>query len=121
MYADLDPELYSTFSLVLYSILCTVTDGDAKGILRGMAEKGWALDGFKGLMLLRGLYDVRTGATLLKNYTEVVSPPGIRSVHDVVSKINNWEGKLGNLKENYQEDLSNRMRMAILVGMLDKK
>ena len=39
----------------------------------------------------------------------------------MVSKINNWEVKLGNLKENYQEELSNRMRMAILVGMLDKE
>ena len=69
-----------------------------------MAEKGWPLDGLKGLMLLRGLYDVKTGATLLKSYTEVVSPPGIRSVHDVVSKINNWEVKLGNFKEAYQEE-----------------
>ena len=72
-------------------------------------------------MLLRGLYDVKTGATLLKSYTEVVSPPGIKSVHDVVSKINNWEVKLGNLKENYQGELSNGLRMAILVGMLDKE
>ena len=71
-------------------------------------------------MLLKGLYDVQTGATLLKNFTEVVAPPGIKNVHEAVSKIYNWEVKLGNHKENYQEELSNRLRLAILVGMLER-
>ena len=83
-----------------------------------MAEKGWDQDGFKGLMLLRGTYDVRTGATLLQTYTEVVSPPSIRSVHDVVPKLNAWEVKLGNLRENYQEELSNRLGPAGQKGIM---
>ena len=89
--------------------------GDAKGILRGMAEKGWALDGFKGLTLLRGHFDVRTGTAHLKTYTEVGSPPSIKNFHEVLPKISAWEVKLGNLKGSYQEELSNRMKMVILV------
>ena len=63
---NLDPDLHNTYWLDLYSILVTVTEGDAKAVLRGMREKGWKEDGFKALMILRELYDGRTGATLLK-------------------------------------------------------
>jgi len=65
---DLDQELYRKFSGELYGVLCTLTTGEPKNLVRGTVEGGFGQDGYKALVILNKRYDTRNGATLLHSF-----------------------------------------------------
>ena len=75
------------------------------------------------ILALHRRYDVRTQASLLQAYLEVVNPGGIKGIGDMVAAIHKWESKVAVLKMRHGEDIgggSGELKKAIFVGMLPK-
>ena len=101
-------------------MLVSLTDGDAKGILKGMLEGVGEADGFRAMLMFLRRFNVKTMATLMQAYLEVVNPPAIKGIGDVVGGIHRWEMKCTALHHWYGQELSEEIKTAILVGMLGK-
>ena len=68
-------------------------------------DEGSGMDGFKALLVLNRRFDVKTSASLLQSYLEVVSPPTIKNVMDVANSVHGWETKVLALKSCCDENL----------------
>ena len=117
---DLNQGIYDKYTSELFGVICSWTSGEAKNLVKGIVDAGYGHDGFKGLLILNRRFDVKTSASLLQSYLEVVSPRPIRNVLDVANCIHHWEAKCAALKSRYDEDLGENLKLAILVGMLPK-
>ena len=120
---NVDDELHGKYAGELYAVLCALTTGEAKNIVKSVADQGKdKYDGFKALGLLNKRFDMQTISGTLQQFMEVVSPEGIKKSNDLVSKIHNWEARVVVfLARHEKETLSENMRLAILVGMLPKE
>ena len=70
---DIDQELYQKYAGELYCVLCTLTTGEPKNLVRGIGEGGFGQDGYEALVILNKRYDTRNGATLLHAFLEIVN------------------------------------------------
>ena len=77
-------------------------------------------DGFRAILALNHRYDQRTTATLLQASLDVVGPPALKSVNDVLSGVPKWEGKIAQLFNRHREELSDQMKLAIFINMCQK-
>ena len=98
-----------------------VTGGEAKGIVRGIMDLGSGQDGFKALVGLNTRYDATNGASMLHAFLEVVSPTPLRNLGEIIPGINKWESKVGNLRSRYDDGPGDKLKQAIMVGMLPKE
>ena len=94
---------------------------EPKGTLKGMEDKGSELCGFRGLLILQKRFDQFTTSGLLQQYLDVVAPPVIKKDAEVVPGISRWERKVDALATRHNEDLSSKMKVAILLGFLGKE
>ena len=78
-------------------------------------------DGFRAILALNHRYDQRTTATLLQASLDVVGPPVLKSVNDVLSGVPKWEGKIACLLNRHREDLSDQMKLAISINMMPRE
>jgi hypothetical protein len=113
---DVDQELYQKYSGELYGVLCGLTSGEPKNLVRGIVKGGFGQDGHKALVILNKRYDTRNGATLLHAFLEIVNPPAWKS-GELVSGIHKWETRMAVLKSRYGEDLTPSVKLAVLVGI----
>ena len=116
----LSRDIYERYKGELYGILCSLTGGEAKNVLKGVHESGDGGDGFKGIMFLEKRFDAITQASLLHAYLEVVSPSGLKS-SELAAGIHKWEMRVGNLQTRYSQTLGGHLKLAIFVGMLPKE
>ena len=115
---EVDRELYEKYTGEVYGVLCSLTSGEAKALVRGIMDGGFGQDGYRALAALNRRFDSKNAATLLTSFMEVVVPPKIHKVSDVVSMVNRWEGRMASLKSRYDEVLNDQMKLALLIGML---
>ena len=80
-------DLYSKYKSELYGILCSTTQGEPKNIVRSIVDAHSDQDGFRAILALNHRYDQRTTATLLQASLDVVGPPVLKSVNDVLSGV----------------------------------
>ena len=120
MDSKLDLRIYSKFKEELFGLLVSLTSGEAKGILKGMSDARKDQDGFRALRILQRRYDSVTTASLLQAYLEVVAPPGIKGMGDIVAGIHKWETKVALLSNRFKEDINDRLKVAIAIGMMPK-
>ena len=120
VHGGLDIPTYEKYRGELYGVLVQLTGGEAKNIVRGIVEAGSGKDGFKALLLLNRRYDCRTQASLLQAFLEVVNPPQLKGLADIVPGIGRWEARVVSLKNRHDEILGANLKSAILVGMLPK-
>ncbi len=114
-------DLYSKYKSELYGVLCSTTQGDPKNIVRSIVDAHSDQDGFRAILALNHRYDQRTTATLLQASLDVVGPPALKSVNDVLSGVPKWEGKIASLFNRHREELSDQMRLAIFINMMPKE
>ena len=74
--------------------------------MRGIVDMGFKQDGFKAVVILNGRFGSREAATLLQAFLEVVDPPPIRKVGDIVPGVHKWEARVAALKRRYTEHLN---------------
>ena len=85
-----------------------------------MEEGALPNDGFRAMLIYQGRYDITNTGTLLGSFAEVVSPPKCSGLGDVLQKLDIWETKVQRLSTRYNEELSDKLRMAIVISMLEK-
>ena len=117
----LKEDLYDKYKSELYGVLCSTTQGDPKNIVRSIVDAHSDQDGFRALLALNHRYDQRTTATLLQASLDVVGPPTLKSVQDVLNGVPKWEGKIASLFNRHREELSDQMKLAIFINMLPKE
>ena len=117
----IDTETYAKYKGELFGVVVSLTEGEPKSILRGISEAGFPADGLRGILALGRRYDRRTQASLLQAYLEVVNPPLIKGIGDLIGGILRWENKCSALKTRYGEELGGKIKVAVLVGMLPKE
>ncbi len=77
-------DFYERYKSELYGILCSMTQGEPKHIVRSIVGAHSEQDGFRAILALNHRYDQRTTATLLQASLDVVGPPALKSVNDVL-------------------------------------
>ena len=111
---------YEKYSGEVYGVLCGLTTGEAKSVIKGVVDRGFKQDGFKALVDLNRRYDTRTAASLLQSYLEVVNPPGIKGLEGMAAGIHKWEAKVSALMCRYKEELNSNFKLSILIGMMPR-
>lgn len=99
----LDKDLYKKYSHELYCILISLTSGEAKSILKSMADGSMGLDGYKGVLLFHNRFDVKAPARLLKAFLDVVKPNSIKNISEVVQGMHSRESKVAHVGSSYGE------------------
>ena len=105
----------------MFGVLCSLTTGEAKGVVKGIVDRGYGQDGFKALVELGRRYDTTTATSLLHSYLEVVNPPPIKTEGEVVVGVHKWESKVTALNRRYKEELGETLKVAIFIGMVPKE
>ena len=60
-------------------------------------------------------------ANMLQAYLSVVKPEGIKSVMDLTKGIHKWEADIASLENRFDEGIKERLKSAILIGMIPKE
>ena len=112
---DLDPAMEQR-SGELYDILCQVCIGEALVLVRSVAD----LEGVRAWQVLFRKYNPKTMARGLRMMLEVVNPFKIKELAEVETAVAKCEEKARALAAQFEESLSDRMKMAILTSMLPR-
>ena len=104
----------------LYSLIVSLTSGEAKCVVRGILEKGWESDGFLAIAALQARIDANTTASLMQCVIEALNPTPLKNHQWILKGITEWEVRVDSLKSKHNESISPSIRIAILVGMLPK-
>ena len=118
---DLNEELCEKYRGELYGALCSVTQGEPKNIVRGIVDAHSVQDGFRALVALNHRYDQRTTATLLQASLDVVGPPSLKGVQEVLVGVPKWEAKVASLLNRHREKLSDQIKLAVFINMLPRE
>ncbi len=113
----------------LFGILCHLTSGDAKLLVRGVPDSGTSAqstfceqDGFLALYLLDKRYNSKSTGNLIKCFRDAINPPKIKDVRNLVQAFEDWKSKVNVINTNYpSEKLGYGTQTAVLVGMLPKE
>ena len=80
---QLDQLVYERYKGELYGLLCGLTEGDAKSVVRTVVDKGYSQDGFKAFVELGRRFEPQTAANLLQTFTEAVCPPQVKTSAEI--------------------------------------
>ena len=99
----------------IYSVLMNLTTGEANAAVRRCRGNGlWAWKRMCSSL------NPRTLASGVKRISDVLVPGKIHNASKADQAIDSWEDKLGRLDVEYGEELSNKMKVAVLYSMLPK-
>ena len=101
-------------SATLFDILCQHVDGDALMILKSVV----GCRGFEAWQRLHRKYNPKTLARGLRLLMAVVNLGSLKNVGDVEAGITLWEEKVKQLASQFKEELSDKMKMAILTNAM---
>jgi hypothetical protein len=101
-------------SAELYDLLCMSVKGEALAIVRGCND----MLGFVAWRKLHQKYAPRTMARAIRMVAAVTSPPVIRTMEDVETKVTAWEGSMDALTKNFREKFGPTVKIGILTNML---
>ena len=90
-YGDFPLEHAETRSKEFYNLLCILTAGEAKSIIRNSG------DGLRAWHKLWHTYNRRTLARSLRKYKEAIMPRTATNPGEIISRINEWETKVKEL------------------------
>lgn len=98
----------------MYDILCQTVSGEAMAIVRSVED----FRGFTAWQKLHQKYNPRTMARAIRLMGEVASPGNVKDLKDVTAAIQKWEGKVKVLQTEFNERMSDQMKIAILTSFL---
>jgi len=110
-----DDNDYPLLSGQMYDILCQQVDGEGFLILKAMSSTG---HGFEAWNKLYCKYNPTTFSRGLQLLTKVVNPGRLKNYGDVESGIALWQEKVELLQSQFKEELSDRMKSAILLNAM---
>ena len=110
---DLEEDLENR-SAELYDILCEHCDGEALMIVRQVEE----MCGIQAWQKLHHKYNPKTMARGLRMLSEAVNPPRAKNLAEVETLVTKWEEKIKRLELQYNEKVSDGMKMAIFTNTM---
>ena len=111
---SISPDMVSKLSAELYDVLCQVVSGEAMTILRSVED----CRGFVAWQKLYQKFNPKTVARAIRLLAEACSPAKVRELVDVDPAICVWEQKVALLSKEFNEQVSNNMKVAIVTSML---
>ena len=78
MDAHLDQDTQDKYSSQLYGVICDITSGEAKKVVRAISEKSNIQCGFSAMVALNNVFDARTPGSLLTAVMGAVNPPAVK-------------------------------------------
>ena len=98
----------------VFRLLCQLTSGEANTLVRTVVER----NGYVAWRKLYENYNPRTPARALNAMLEVMKPPKVKDARGRAKAIEEWEMKIGLLGKDFGEELSDVMKLALLVSMV---
>ena len=115
-----EEEKRTKYSAELFSVLCSLTGGEANVVVRSVIQKGAGYCGFCAICLLSQRFNPKTPARMLQFMQAVLSPQPVKDIRLLEKAIEEWELKAGKLRAESQEQLSDNVMVAIITGMAPK-
>ena len=97
----------------LYEVLCMLTTGDAKSLIRNIAEA----DGIAAWQVLKKTYCRRTLAKSLRKYRDATNPKQAKSTEDIIGAMAKWEGNVQELQKSESLILPSMIKMAAMTEL----
>ena len=98
----------------LFSQLCLLTIGEANLLVRAAPRQ----DGFVDLERLQERYNGRRPARMLQKLLAIIRPSGVKGIKGMPLAMEAWENMIKNFMMKYQVDFPEKLKVAILVGMV---
>ena len=95
--------------------------GEAKTVVRGTVTKEGGKCGFMAIRKLMTRFNPKTPAKLFKVLGEVVSLGAATHIREVPRMVEEWEVRVVRLEGEFDEKLSEAIKVAILIQMLRKE
>jgi hypothetical protein len=111
---DLSDEFTKHRSGELYDILCQNCTGEAMSLVKSVED----MEGFRAWQILYNKYNPKTMARGVRMLIEIVSPPKLKDLTEIETAIQKWENKLTNMRSQFGDGFSERMKIAIFTNML---
>ena len=97
----------------LYDVLCLCLKGDPLVLVQGVLS----MNGFEAWGRLYRRYNPVTPARALQAMISVMVPPKVKDPKEIPAEIERWEAKVLSLQREYNEKLSERMKVAAITSM----
>ena len=110
-----DEPFIAQSSAEMYNVLLNVTTGEANAVVRKSLGMGWL-----AWKRLTSSLNPRTLASGIKAISGVLNPVKITNAAKADAMLDDWDDKLTKLKTEYSQDLTNKMKVAVLYSMLPK-
>jgi hypothetical protein len=102
------------YSTMVYNRLITLLSGSALIIHQTVPDE----NGLEVWRLLSKRYNPTTPMRGIQLMLRVMNPGKVPKGQDVQTFINRWEGYIASLERDYKEDVSDRMKIGILIRMV---
>ena len=116
---DLSGDSYK-LGKMFFEVLCGLTTGEAKVVVRSTVEKFGGC-GFGALSLLTKRYRPNTHARKIQCLSDVVRPQFIKDSRQLITAVELWEGKVAALLRDFDQDLGDGIKTAILTSMIPRE
>ena len=100
--------ILNKYSGELFTVLSSLTTGEASTVVRGTVTKENGKCGFRAIRKLMTRFNPRTPAKLFKKLGEIVSPGAAKNMRDVPKVVEEWEVNVVRLEGEFNEVLSER-------------
>ena len=102
-------------SAEMYNLLLNITTGEANAVVRRSLGLGWL-----AWKRLTSSLNPRTLASGIKAISAVLTPPRVTQAAKADQVLDEWEDKLVKLNVEYGQELSNKVKVAVLYAMMPK-
>jgi hypothetical protein len=110
-----DEMFVSQTSAEMYNVLLNITTGEANAVVRRSLGLGWLA--WKRLV---STLNPRTLASGIKAISSVLNPQKITNAAKADTMLDEWDDRLAKLRTEYSQDLTSKMKVAVLYSMLPK-
>jgi hypothetical protein len=114
-------EMMTKYSGELFTVVSSLVTGEASTVVRGTVSKENGKCGFRALRKLVVRYNPRTPAKLFRKMGEVISPGVAKQVRDVPKLVEGWEVNMSRMLGEFGEELSDAMKVAILIQIIPRE
>ena len=110
-----DEQFIAQSAAEMYNVLLNTTTGEANAVVRRSLGMGWLA--WKRLV---STLNPRTLASGIKAISGVLNPTKITNAAKADTMLDEWDDRLAKLRTEYSQDLTSKMKVAVLYSMLPK-
>jgi hypothetical protein len=104
---------YEKMSKEFYEVLAVKCQGEALKVVRGIEDQ----DGFVAWHRLHARFNPKTMARSMMKMVRAITPGHVKDIKDLEKEVASWEEAVRDLAKDYNEEISDKMRMAIFTAM----